>query len=132
MNEFLRKVFSGNKETPSVICLQSFNQNFKEAKNVEWFKKENRFEALFYLNNLEHIALFSLNGILLEYRINISADYLPVHIKSMASSKGEIMNSVMRNKGNRLEYEIIVRDQELNRSFITVSEMGKIIEEKKL
>jgi len=132
MNDFLKKVFEGNGVSPSGICLQSFNQNFEDAKNVEWFKNENHFEAIFYKNNLEHIAIFSLTGVLTEYRLNMPADYLPEPIKNIVSSKGEIMNSVMRNKGNMLEYEVIVRDQELNRHLITLSDIGRLIEEKKL
>jgi len=112
--------------------LRTFNQNFEDAINVEWFEKENNYEAIFYLNNLEHIALFTLTGFLEEYRLNIPANYLPGHINNMVSSRGEIMSSVMRNKGNKVEYEVIVRDKELNRHLITLSDMGKAIEEKKL
>ncbi len=132
MDKFLKNVVEGNGDSPSVVCLQSFNQNFKQAINVEWFRKDNRYEAIFYKDNLEHIALFSLTGSLIEYRINVPSDYLPASITRLLSSKGEIMNSVMRNKGNRLEYEVIVRDQELNRTQITLSDIGKIMGVKKL
>jgi len=46
--------------------------------------------------------------------------------------KGEIMNAVLRNKGNRLEYEIIYRDATLTRFLITLSDLGAVLEEKKL
>ena len=132
MNDFLRKVAEGGGVSPSDICLQSFNQYFEDAINVEWFKKENHYEAVFYKNNLEHIAIFNLAGILTDYRQNIPAGYLPELIKNIVSSKGEIMNSVMRNKGNMLEYEIIVRDKKLNRYLINLTDIGRLIEEKKL
>jgi len=132
MNNFLKNVVEGNGVSPSDICLKSFNENFEDAINIEWFKKENNFEAIFYKNNLEHIAIFSLTGILMEYRLNLSADFLPEPIKNIVLSKGEIMNYVMRNKGNKIEYEVIVRDKELNRKLITLLDIGVIIEEKKL
>ena len=81
---------------------------------------------------MEHIAIFSLTGILTEYRQNLPTDFIPESIKNTVLLKGEIMNSVMRNKGNMLEYEVIVRDKELNRYLITLSDIGRIIEEKKL
>lgn len=132
MNDFLKKVVEGNGVSPSDVCLQSFNENFADAINVEWFKKESFYEAIFYKNDLEHIAIFDLSGILMEYRQNLPVDYLPVAIKNIVTSKGEIMNSVLKNKGNMLEYEVIVRDKELNRYLITLSDTGNIIEEKKL
>jgi hypothetical protein len=132
MKEFLRKLLAGDGVSPTELCLRTFNQNFEDAINVEWFEKENNYEAIFYRNNLEHIALFTLTGFLEEYRLNIPANYLPEHIKILVSSRGEIMSSVMRNKGNMVEYEVIIRDKELNRHLITLSDMGKALEEKKL
>jgi len=132
MKDFVKKVVEGDGVSPSEVCLHSLNQNFENAINVEWYKRENQFEAVFYRNDLEHIAIFSLSGSLTEYRLNLPADYLPDPIKKTASSRGEIMNSVMRNKGNRLEYEVIIRDSDLNRHLITLSDLGSIMEEQKL
>ncbi|MFO7669682.1 MAG: hypothetical protein R6W31_08500 [Bacteroidales bacterium] len=132
MNDFLKRMVEGNGVTPSEVCLKSLNQNFEDAINVEWFKKDNCFEAIFYKNNREHIAIFSSSGILNEYRLNIPPDYLPEIIKNFVSTRGEIMNSVIRNKGNMIEYEVIFRDKELNRHLINLSDIGRIIEEKKL
>ncbi len=132
MNDFFRKVFEGNGVSPSDVCQQAFNQNFENAIKVEWFKRKNIYEAVFYQNNLEHIAMFSLTGVLKEYRLNIPESYLPENIKEIVSLKGEIMNSVMRNKGNMMEYEVIIRDKELNRHLITILDIGRIIEERRL
>jgi hypothetical protein len=127
MNNFLRRVLEGNGVSPSNICLHSFKENFKDAINIEWFNKSDHFEAIFYKNNLEHIAIFGLTGVLIEYRLNLPSDYLPEPIKNRALAEGEIMNSVMRNKGNMLEYEVIVRDKELNRYMMLFSDMGELI-----
>jgi hypothetical protein len=128
MSDFLKNVMEGNGISPSEICLQSFNQHFKNAINVEWFNKDDLYEAIFYQNNLEHIAIFSLSGVLTEYRQNLPADYLPEPIKKIALENGEIMNSVLKNKGNSLEYEIIIRDKQLIRYLLIISDVGKIIE----
>lgn len=132
MKEFLRKVIEGNKETPSDVCLNSFNQNFEDAINVEWYRRGKNFEAVFYKNNFEHIAIFGMNGILSEYRLFLPTEFLPGAIKNTVLSEGEIMNSLMRNKGNRVEYEVIVRDKNLKRTQITLSEFGRVLESKKL
>lgn len=132
MDDFLKKVVEGHGVSPPEECHQSFKQNFEEAINVEWFKKESCYEAIFYKNNLEHIALFDISGVLLEYRQNLSEDHLPIAIKDLVTSRGELMNSVLKNKGNMLEYEIILRDRDLNRYLITISEIGTIIQEMKL
>jgi hypothetical protein len=129
MNDFLKKVFEGDGISPSDVCLKSFRENFRGAVNVEWFEKESIFEAIFHKKGIEYIALFDSAGILLEYRQNLSPDYLPELIRKMAYSKGEIMNCVLRNKGNRLEYEVIVRDKDLHRYMITFSDNGDIKEE---
>jgi hypothetical protein len=132
MKDFVKKVVVGDGVSPSEDCRNSLNRNFANAVNVEWFKREDHFEAVFYRNNLEHIAIFGLSGILTEYRLNLPTDYLPDPIKKTVSSRGEIMNSVMRNKGNRVEYEVIIRDSDLKRHMVTLSVIGSIIEEQNL
>jgi hypothetical protein len=132
MNTFLENLLDGNRRKPSDICLQAFDQNFQNTINVDWYDRGSYFEAIFYKDNLEHIALFNPSGSLLEYRLNLPDGYLPETIRNKVESKGEIMNTVMRNKGNTVEYEVIVRDKELNRYLITFSDIGNILEEKKL
>ncbi|MEE4257939.1 MAG: hypothetical protein V2I47_12940 [Bacteroidales bacterium] len=132
MNEFLKRVLMGNGDKPSEICLRSFNHYFEDAINVEWFRKEDHFEVLFYKDNLEHIAIFSQVGVLIEYRHSLPPSYLPDPVSKSAGSKGEIMNVVLKNMGNIIEYEIIIRSSALARYLINVTELGKITEEKKL
>ncbi|MBN1598045.1 MAG: hypothetical protein JW894_07105 [Bacteroidales bacterium] len=132
MDDFLKKVIEGSGIEPSTVCLDAFNQNFENAVNVEWFSRGEYFEAIFYKDNLEHIAMFNLNGGLIEYKVNLPKEFLPETIKNMLEEKGEIMNVVMINKGNTVEYEVIVRDKELNRILVIISEIGRIQEERKL
>ena len=132
MKDFLKKVIEGSGVSPSVVCLNSFTDNFEDAINVEWFRRDGYFEAIFYRNNLEHIALFSLNGILKEYKKNLPPEHLPEAIKNLALSKGEIMNAVLKNKGNSLEYELIFRDAALKRHLLILSDAGELKEEIRL
>lgn len=132
MNKFLKNVIEGNGITPSAIFLHAFNQNFENAVNVEWYDKGEFFEAIFYKDKMEHIAIFNLTGRLLEYKLYLPEGYLPEPIKKRVEEKGEIMNAVMRNKGNMVEYEVIVRDKELIRHLITLSDVGCLLGEQKL
>lgn len=132
MEDFFNKVLGGNSGSPPEDCLNSLQMNFPDAINVEWYGKSDHFEAIFYKNNFEHIAIFSEEGALTEYRVYITEDFLPELHRSVAYSKGELMNIVMRNKGNSIEYEIIVRDTALNRYMVVLSDIGTITEERKL
>lgn len=132
MKNFLKSVFEGTGISPTKVCLQAFAQNFEKAINVEWYDKKDYFEAIFYKDNIEHIAMFDKTGNLLEYKLYLPEGYLPELIKNKVEAKGEIMNTVMRNKGNKVEYEVIVRDKELNRYVLTLSDVGSLCEEKKL
>jgi hypothetical protein len=132
MKEFLKKVVEGSRVAPSETCLQSFSQNFEDAISVEWFNRGDSYEAIFYKDNLEHIAMFSLEGTLVEYRLNLPPGYLPEPVRTIVEPKGEMMNAVLRNKGNMLEYEIIYRDSDLKRYMITLSNLGRITGEREL
>jgi len=130
MEDFLKNVIEGNNITPPKVCLKAFNHNFSDAINVDWFNRESYYEAIFYKENLEHIAHFDLSGNLTEYKLFLPKEFLPEAIKSYLESKGEIMNAVLNNKGNCIEYEAIVRDKNLTRSLILLSDLGKILEER--
>ncbi|MCF8381175.1 MAG: hypothetical protein K9H49_16505 [Bacteroidales bacterium] len=132
MEDFLKRVIEGNGIIPSDLLIQSLHTNFENSVNVEWSVKGDYFEAIFYKDKLEYIAIFHRDGTLLEYRIFLPKGYLPEKLKKIAESKGEIMNSIMRNTGNSVEYEIIIRNEDLIRYLIRLSDIGVLIEEKKL
>lgn len=132
MQNFLKKILRGSQTSPSEVCLRSFHDHFPDALNAEWSGKMGYYEVLFYRNKLEHIATFNLNGLLMEYRQKLSFEYLPESIKNTALQKGEIMNAVLKNKGNMLEFEIIIRDPSLKRHVILFSDTGEIKEDKEL
>jgi len=133
MEDFLKKVIEGTGIKPSEVVLQSLNHNFNNFTNVEWYDKGECVEAIFYKDKLEHIAKFDLKGSLIEYRIYLPKGYLPENLKEIVTAKGgEIMNVIIRNKGNSIEYEVIIRDKELSRYLIRLSEVGGLLEKKKL
>ena len=132
MRAFLKKIIEINTHTPPDEVLDSFNKNFSDTMNIEWFSRKDCYEAIFYKDNSEHIALFDPEANLLEYRVNITASHLPVAISEIAGSRGEIMNSVLKNKGNKIEYELIVRDKDLKRHMVVFSDNGKLIEDRHL
>lgn len=132
MKEFIKKIFrQTSPEIPRPVK-QSFKQNFKKAKNEEWSQRGQNWEAIFYLDKHESIAVFDRQGILVEKRINIGTDALPEQILNTTLSLGEIMNviSISGNKGN--SFEIIVRDKELIRYLILISDEGKLVSNTRL
>jgi hypothetical protein len=68
---------------------------FPTAKNIDWEVKNDIYEAIFYLNDIEHIAKFSKKGELVEYKKNLWPDELPEQLKIQADTFGEIMNGIV-------------------------------------
>lgn len=127
MNEFAKMIFDGNRITPPEICLNAFQENFSGALNIEWSEKDSHYEAIFYKDNIEHIARYSKDGKLDEYKMTLPANLLPELIKQKLEEKGEIMNTLMINKGNCVNYEAIIRDKNQNRHLVLLSNLGKVI-----
>ncbi|MCF8295155.1 MAG: hypothetical protein K9I34_03740 [Bacteroidales bacterium] len=133
MSSLLDKIMSGiSRKAPKAIQ-ESFKQNFKSAKNIEWHQDKNGcYEAVFYKDKLEHIAKFDCGAILLEYKINLTEEHLPLLVKKLVENKGEIMNYVLINRGNRIMYEVIFRLSPNERYSMLLTELGEILEEKEL
>lgn len=132
MKEFVKRVIKGNGIKPAEKCIHSFEDNFSNAINIEWFDREAYYEAIFYKDNIEHIAIFEKDGTLKEYKSFLPSNYLPEAIKLYLEQIGEIMNVVLINKGNSIQYEIIIRDKKLDRQLYLFSDQGKLIEKKTL
>ena len=132
MNNFFSKLFGKPQFVPPEKVKESLSKSFDTTLNAEWNKSGDLFEAIFYKNDLEHIALFNLQGELLEYKMFLPKEFLPEQIHKDLVKKGEIMNSVMINKGNAISYEIILRNEEQQRFLYLLSETGSILEKRKL
>jgi hypothetical protein len=126
-NLFQRKQF----KVPQTV-INGFVSAFNHSINIEWSKSGKFFEALFYDNEIEKIGRFDKKGNLIDIRTNISPSSLPEPAKTVASSKGEIMNAIIINKDNKSYYEVIVRENPLLRILLLISENAEILSKKVL
>lgn len=132
MSDLIERIILGTGITPPEAFDIALRSNFEHAVNVEWFTYGDGFEAVFYQNNLEHLACFDANTNLLNYKVNLTEDFLPHVLKETIEGKGEIMNVVLINQGNEIVYEVILRDSPTDRFKLVISQFGKVLEEKKL
>jgi hypothetical protein len=127
MSNFFKKFINGGTITPPPEIERQFFEQFVNPINVEWFFKETRYEAVFYMKNTEYIAHYSNDGLLIDYRINLKIEELPESIRTNLNRDEEIMNVVSIKKGTNLDYQLIVRDKNLTRYLIQAKETGEII-----
>jgi hypothetical protein len=96
------KIFqSQSKQIPGKVKKQ-LEKSFPGAKNIDWEIKNDIFEAIFYLNDVEHIAKFTNQGTLLEYKKNLWLTELPEEINKSGGIFGEIMNGIVVNRNDVL------------------------------
>lgn len=129
MEDFLKRVIEGTGIAPTARCAEAFESNFAGAINADWAQKEDKYEVVFYKDNIEYIALFDAEGTLEKYKMYLTKELLPVSIQMDLSAEREIMNVVLINEGNYILYEVIVRDYELRRFLVLVDQLGKILSE---
>ncbi len=132
MEKLFINLISGSTVNPPKHVIETIYSEFENPINIEWYIKNELYEAIFYENNKEHIARIDAGGDLVDYRINLPLDLLPGEIKKLVELKGEIMNVVSIHKKKEISYEIIIRDPRLNRFMIFVNNEGIITEEKLL
>lgn len=129
---FFENLISGNQTTPPYTAEQGLLKHFPDAINTEWYKSGNDYEAVFYSQNIEHIARFTAFGDLKEYKMNVDKNRLPMVIIRSVESLGEIMSAVLINRLPELTYEIIMRDQLLKRFVVVTRSTGEIIRKQTL
>lgn len=110
----------------------SFLNRFGNSINVEWNHFDDFYEAIFYLNDIEHIAYFDLSGNLLNLKKNLSLQSVPDHIKQKAALHGELMNVIEISEDEIVGYELIIRDEALIRFSLLLNEKGGLIQKSKL
>lgn len=107
-------------------------EHFPEALNIEWEKKKDNYEAIFYVNEVEHIAKISEKNGLLEYKKNLKLDELPEVVSDECKKSGEIMNAIANYLEDNLFYEVIVRDKEFSRSLLLLNKDGKLLKSERI
>jgi len=132
MYKLTNNLAHANSVTPPKYIATSFAGNFPHAVNAEWHLMEAGFEAVFFENNLETIALFNKYGALTETRKNLLTGEMPEKVAEAAANQGEVMNVIMVSKKNQIDYEIIYRDKHLNRFLLLLSSDGTILKNAQL
>ncbi|WP_372772968.1 hypothetical protein [Mangrovibacterium sp.] len=133
VKNFFHKILSGNKGTtvPATVK-ENFALKFNHPINTEWQKTGEQFEAVFYKDDLEHIARYSPDGKLTCLKVNLPLEGLPPMIETTAKKHGELMNAIFIECEESRKYELIVRDSELIRYFLLVNQDGEVAEKEKL
>jgi hypothetical protein len=132
MKNILSKIFKFTNVVLPPPVKKSFSEKFGESLNVEWLQTDDFYEAIFYLNDIEHIGRFDSAGKLLNLKKNLSIDSTPLHIKEKAAKHGELMNVIEICEDEIVGYELIVRDEALIRFSLLLNEKGGLIHKSKL
>lgn len=132
MKNTLKKLFITPFKTIPERIKSELLSHFPHALNIEWEKRKDVFEAIFYVDEVEHIAKISETNGLLEYKKNLRIDELPSNISEECRNAGEIMNAIANFIDSKLFYEIIVRDKEFNRTLLLLNQDGKLLKSNKI
>jgi hypothetical protein len=132
MQNILSKIFNSNKTKPPKSILHSFEKIFGHSINVEWHKESENFEALFYIDEMEHIALFTPDGHIVVQKINLLLTSAPLPVAAQAKNIGEMMNLIKMVRNGTVNFEVIARDLYLDRYYLLLDEDGQILEKRKL
>jgi len=132
MKNILSKIFNFSNVSLPEAVKSSFSQKFGNSINIEWIRTDDFFEAIFYHEDIEHIAHFDSKGKLLNLKKNLSVYSVPQHIKDKATEHGELMNVIEISEEQIVGYELIVRDEALIRFSLLLNERGGLIQKSKL
>jgi hypothetical protein len=132
MKNILSKIFKFSTVTLPEDVKNSFSEKFGDSINIEWIRTDDFYEAIFYHEEIEHIAHFDSKGKLLNLKKNLSIHSVPQHIKEKASEHGELMNVIEISEQQIVGYELIVRDEALIRFSLLLNERGGLIQKSKL
>ena len=132
MKNILSKIFNFSSVTLPPPVKESFSEKFGESINVEWLQTDDFYEAIFYLEDIEHIARFDSTGKIINQKKNLPIHSTPQHIKDKAAEHGELMNVIEICETEIVGYELIVRDESLIRFSLLLNEKGGLIHKSKL
>jgi len=132
MKNILSKIFKFSTVNLPAPVKIAFAEKFGESLNVEWIQMDDFFEAIFYLEEVEHIGRFDSSGKILNLKKNLSIHSIPLHIKEKAAKHGELMNVIEIIEDEVVGYELIVRDENLIRFSLLLNEKGGLIHKNKL
>lgn len=131
MKELFQKYFFGfSNHTPGSKVVNSFNQHFPEATNIDWsHEKEGVFEAIFRVNGIEMIAWFEKSGGWLKTETNYTLGMLDGIIRGKLEQYGQIMSSILIERANGDSgYEFIIRDNFQVRHVFITDHLGNVLD----
>ena len=132
MKNILSKIFNFTNINLPASVKTAFAERFGKPLNVEWLQTDDFYEAIFYLEDIEHIARFDSSGKILNLKKNLSIHTIPPHIKEKAAKHGELMNVIEIIEDEIVGYELIIRDESLIRFSLLLNEKGGLIHKSKL
>lgn len=132
MKNILSKIFKFTNVSLPPPVKESFLERYGESLNVEWLQTDDFYEAIFYLDEIEHIARFDSTGKIINQKKNLPIYSTPLHIKNKATEHGELMNVIEICEDEIVGYELIVRDEALIRFSLLLNEKGGLIHKCKL
>lgn len=132
MKNILSKLFKFSTISLPSPVKNSFLDQFGDSINVEWTQSDDFYEAIFYRDEIEHIAHFDSSGKLLNLKKNLPIHATPIHIKEKGQKHGEIMNVIEIREDDIVGYELIIRDEALIRYSLLLNEKGGLIQKSKL
>lgn len=96
--------------------LKTFNQNYPEAKNVEWEMEGNNYEAVYTENNLERSIVYNKEGVIILTESQINTTELSENIKNYINENypaSEIEKAEKEDSNEGVFYEVeLVNDND--------------------
>jgi len=132
MKNIFNKLFTFSSISIPDSVRNSFTEKFGNSINIEWLQTDDFYEAVFYHDDIEHIAHFDSTGKLLNLKKNLSIYKFPSHIRNKAAEHGEIMNVIEISEKEIVGYELIVRNEALIRYSLLLNQNGGLIKKYKL
>jgi len=130
---FLAKILGGTKASGiPKAAKQTLATTFNSPLNTEWNQAGDDWEAIFYVNEMEHLARIQSDGKLLSLKINLPLTQVPDKIKKAIENLGELMNAIVVKQQQTLMYQLIIRNQKLERFFLLLDSEGEVLEKEKL
>jgi len=91
-----------SKDVPQAV-LNTFNNRFPKATDVEWKKKGDDYNVSFDLNRIDHHATFGRSGTLQEHGKELSSSMIPAAIRAAVTRdypqhRIDEVQTVLRNK----------------------------------
>lgn len=130
-NSFLKLFKSHSKPVPDSVK-NELSANFPNAINVDWEIRKHGYEAIFYVEEVEHIARFSEKGELLETKKNLWPGELPETIAAKCRELGEIMNVIAITRQQELLFEVIIKDAAFKRKLLLFDKSANLVDSVKL